>query len=225
MKHLLSKLRSFPLATRALPFLLFAGLTSCQGQFGPESAYWIYFAKSLFGAAMLAVIWRSIDELRWTISLEAVLVGAGVIVIWIGIDPFYPKLPMLNKVSVHWNPPAQFGEGSVLAFFFIVARIAGASLVVPPLEELFYRSFVYRYIVNQNATAVPLRQFHGGAFFITAIIFGFAHREWLAGIICGCAYQWLVLRRGHLGDAITAHAISNLLLGLWVVYKGAWEFW
>ena len=62
-------------------------------------------------------------------------------------------------------------------------------------------------------------------YFGQSIIFGVVHREWLAGILCGAAYQWLVLRRGHLGDAMTAHAISNLLLGIWVAYKGAWHFW
>jgi CAAX prenyl protease-like protein len=63
------------------------------------------------------------------------------------------------------------------------------------------------------------------SFLVTSLIFGLSHREWLAGILCGFSYQWLVIRKGHLGDAVTAHAISNLLLGLWVVYQGAWKFW
>ena len=96
---------------------------------------------------------------------------------------------------------------------------------MPPIEEMFYRSFLYRYIIKPEFEKVSLQTRHWGAFIITSVLFGFVHREWLAGILCGAAYQWLVLRRGHLGDAMTAHAISNLLLGLWVAYQGAWKFW
>ena len=145
-----------------------------------------------------------------------------VIVVWIALDPFYKKFVDAGKP---WNPHVEFGQGSALAWFFVVARILGSSLVVPGIEEMFYRSFLYRYIIGQDFEKVSLRKFHLPAFAITSILFGLVHREWLAGIFCGCAYQWLVLRKGHLGDAMTAHAISNLLLGLWDVYKDAWIFW
>ena len=96
---------------------------------------------------------------------------------------------------------------------------------MPPLEETFYRSFVYRYLARQNFLSVPLNQFLPFPFFTTAIIFGISHNEWLAGILCGMAYQWLVLRKNRLGDAMTAHAITNFLLGIWIVWQGAWRFW
>jgi CAAX prenyl protease-like protein len=57
------------------------------------------------------------------------------------------------------------------------------------------------------------------------VIFGFEHTQWLAGILCGFAYQGLVCRKKRLGDALTAHAITNGLLGLWIIWKGAWQFW
>jgi hypothetical protein len=104
-------------------------------------------------------------------------------------------------------------------------RIAGSTLVVPPLEEVFYRSFLYRYIARPNFLSVPLNHFLPLPFLVTAAVFGFSHNEWLAGILCGAAYQWLVIRKNRLGDAMTAHAITNFLLGLWVVWRGAWHFW
>ena len=60
---------------------------------------------------------------------------------------------------------------------------------------------------------------------VTPTLFGFEHSQWLAGILCGFAYQGLVIWKQRLGDAVTAHAITNLLLGLWVVWRGAWQFW
>jgi CAAX prenyl protease-like protein len=73
---------------------------------------------------------------------------------------------------------------------------------------------------------MPLRQFHPTSFIVVSAIFGLLHYEWLAGIICGMAYQGLVIRKNRLGDAMTAHAITNFLLGVWVVWKGgsAWKF-
>ena len=222
MAGLLSKLKGSPLWIRVLPFLIFVTLTSAQAWFGEAGKYWIYIGKSILGAVMLIAIWPSVKELRWTVSLEAIAVGVLVIVVWIGIDPYYPKLVHPDKP---WNPNAQFGTGSGLAWLFTVGRILGSSLVVPGMEEMFYRSFLYRYIIQPDFEKVPLTRFHRVSFLATSTLFGFVHREWLAGIFCGCAYQWLVFRKGHLGDAMTAHAISNLLLGLWIVYKGAWLFW
>ena len=219
---MIEKLRGNPMLARVAPFVIFAALTALQGQFGEASKYWIYLGKTLVGVWLLWAIWPVIPEMRWKISWEAIVVGILVFVMWVGIDPFYPKLINADKP---WNPHLQFGEGTPLAWTVIIGRILGSTLVVPPLEEMFYRSFVYRYIIKADFDQVPLTKFHAPAFFITSIVFGFVHREWLAGILCGMAYQWLVLRKGRLGEAMTAHAITNLLLGIYVAYQGAWHFW
>ncbi|MGZ8938817.1 MAG: CAAX prenyl protease-related protein [Limisphaerales bacterium] len=223
MSAIKTKLRSTPLIVRVAPYIIFVALTALQGKFGEASKYWFYLAKTLVGVWLIWVMLPAVKEMRWSFSIEAVLVGVGVIVVWIALDPYYPKLPM--AAGTPWNPHGQFGAGSALAWLFIITRLLGSTLVVPMIEETFFRSFLYRYIVKPNFEEVSLKLFHLGAFLITSVLFGLIHREWLAGILCGMAYQWLVLRKGHLGDAITAHAISNLLLGAWVVYKGAWQFW
>ena len=222
MNALVEKLRSTPVIARVAPYFIFVGLTALQGQFGENSKYWFYFLKSLVGIWLLWAVWPVVKEMRWTFSFEAVAVGVLVIVVWIGIDKWYPKLVQGGEP---WNPHTAFGAGSGLAWFFITVRILGSTLVVPPIEEAFFRSFLYRYVLKEKFEEVSLKYYHFVPLIITSLLFAFIHREWLAGIFCGIAYQWLVIRRGHLGDAMTAHAISNLLLGLWVVYKGAWEFW
>jgi uncharacterized protein len=90
---------------------------------------------------------------------------------------------------------------------------------------VFYRSFVYRYVASQNFLAVPMNRFLPLPFLATIGLFGLSHNEWLAGIICGAAYQWLVIRKNRLGDAMTAHAITNFLLGAYIVAYGKWYFW
>ena len=222
MRLLKNFFSSSPAVGRVAPFVVFLALTFCQGKFGAASAYWFYFAKTLVGAWLLWEMRPFVSEMRWAFSWEAVVVGVGIFAVWVGLDPFYPHL---MKGGSTGNPGEQFGEGSALAWFFIAVHILGMTFIVPPLEEVFYRSFVYRYLANQNFLSVPLNKFLPWPFLATAAVFGISHNEWLAGILCGAAFQWLVLRKNRLGDAMTAHAITNFLLGVWIVWRGAWNFW
>ena len=227
---MVSKITRSPALVRIAPFAIFLGLTFLQDRFGESARYWIYLAKTLAGAAMLCVFWRHIEELKWRFSWEAVLIGIAVFVMWVGLDELLvrlglPAYPKMKTSGASWNPNAAFGDASVLAWFFIIIRIVGSTLVVPPLEEVFYRSFVYRFLAGKDFLSIPLGKFFAMPFFVTSILFGLEHREWLAGILCGFAYQGLVIRKNRLGEAITAHAITNFLLGIWVVWRGAWQFW
>jgi CAAX prenyl protease-like protein len=219
---LLDKIRNSPALVRAVPFVLFVGLTALQGQFGEASRYWVYLGKTVVGIWFVWLMRPHVSEMRWAFSWEAMVVGIAVCVMWVGIDAWYPKI---GKAAGGWNPNAQFGPGSALAWLCIVGRILGSSIIVPPLEEVFYRSFLYRYIIKPDFLSVSLGTFNAVAFIVTAVIFGFSHYEWLAGILCAFAYQGLVIRKKRLGDAMFAHGITNFLLGVWVVWKGAWNFW
>ena len=222
MRLLKKKFAGSPAFARVAPFVFFLALTFGQGRFGAASAYWFYFAKTLAGVWLIWEMRPFVAEMRWTFSWEAVAVGVGIFAVWVGLDPFYPHL---LKNSAPWNPSATFAENSALAWLMIGIRLFGSTFVVPPLEEVFYRSFLYRYVARQDFLSVPLNRFLPLPFLATVAVFGFSHNEWLAGILCGAAYQWLVLRKNRLGDAMSAHAITNFLLGAWVVWRGAWNFW
>ena len=215
------KLSGSPLAIRAVPFAIFVLLTAAPGRLGAESAYWFYFAKTLAGAGMIFALRPFIAEMRWAVSWEAIMIGVGIFALWVGLDPYFPHW-MKSEPS---NPLSQFSGRPALAWFFISVHVLGMTLVVPPLEEVFYRSFLYRFIAAKDFMAVPLNRFLPLPFLVTTAAFGFEHSQWLSGILCGAAYQWLVLRKNRLGDAMTAHAVTNFLLGIWVVLRGAWNFW
>ena len=232
-----------PVAARVVPFFVFVLLTAAQGKADAASAYWIYLAKTLVGAWCIFEVRPLVAEMKWDLSWEAVAVGAGIFAVWVGADRFYPHthdllqdhlFPFFKKIglgflasasqpAIPWNPHALFGKP--LAGLFILTRILGSTWIVPPLEEVFFRSFLYRYIATVDFQSVPLNQFLPLPFAVTALVFGFEHDQWLAGILCGMAYQWLVLRKNRLGDAMTAHALTNFLLGVWVVLRGEWNFW
>ena len=223
MRLLRKKFEGSPEYARVAPFAIFVLLTALQGQFGEESRYWIYLLKTLVGAWLIWEMRPFVQEMRWRVSWESIVVGIAVCAIWVGLDSLYPRLSKAEEV---WNPLKQFGQGSLVGWFYVGVRVIGSSIVVPPLEEVFYRSFLYRYFVKLDFLAMPLGQFHALSFVITSVIFGLMHPDrWLAGILCGLAYQWLAIRKNRLGDAMTAHGVTNFLLGIWVLWKGAWSFW
>jgi CAAX prenyl protease-like protein len=220
-----------PLGIRVVPFVVFLLLTWLQGKFGEASRYWLYLAKTLVGAGMIWAVWPRISEMRWRWSRDAVLAGVGVFLLWISLDTLiqwcgitaaFHRLP--GPVNA-WNPFVQFGENSTIAWLMVVVRLIGVTWVVPPLEEVFYRSLVYRYLIRDHFESVPLDQFDARSFFFTSLVFSLTHGEWLAALLCGFVYQGLVIRKGRIGDAMVAHALTNLLLGMWVLGRGAWQFW
>jgi len=231
MNSLTRLLTQTPARARVAPFVAFLVLTFVQPQFGDTGRYWLYLAKTLLGAWMIWSVRGVVTEMRWRLSFPAVLAGVLVAVLWVGLDELLVRLgwsnsyPKLKLSGAAWNPHVQFGQGSALTWFFLIVRILGSSLVVPPLEEVFFRSFLYRYLARVDFQSVRLGEFLWMPLVVTSVIFGFEHREWLAGIVCGFVYQGLVCWKKRLGDAMTAHAITNFLLGLWVVWQGAWHYW
>ncbi len=222
MNFLRTKYASAPEYPRVFPFAVLVLLTFCE-EIGGSAKFWFYVIKTVVVAWMLWEARPFARELSWNISLEAVLVGAAIFGVWVSLDGYYPRIVKLGQ---GWNPHDQFGTNSTVAWFFALAHLAGSSIVVPPAEELFYRSFLYRYFVKTDFEKMPLGQFHPLSFAVTSILFGIVHPDrWVAGILCGLAYQWLVVRNNRIGDAITAHAITNFLLGIWVIWRWAWNFW
>lgn len=213
----------FAWLVRIVPFVVFAALTLAQGLFGETGGYWIYALKTVIGALLIWLVWPYVKEMRWNFSWEAIAAGIAVFLVWVGLDGLYP--PVFGERAAAFNPLKSYGEEGAAAWIFIAVRVLGSSLVVPMLEEVFYRSFLYRFFVKSDFLGVPLNSFNWTAFIIVGAGFGFSHFEWLPGILCAFAYQGLVIRKGRLGDAITAHAITNFLLGLWVVWRPAYQFW
>jgi CAAX prenyl protease-like protein len=212
---------------RVAPLFIFLLIPLAGGLLGADGKFWVYLAKTLVGVWLIVEMRKVVPEMRWALSWEAVVVGVLVCVLWVGLDPYYPMNNVIMKPTPgdEWNPAERFGAGTAMAWFFIAVRILGSSLVVPPLEEVFYRSFLYRKFIKDDFMQVPFGYFAGASFMAVSVLFGLMHYQWLPGILCGMLYLGLVIRKKRLGDAMTAHAVTNFLLGIWVVWKGAWQFW
>jgi CAAX prenyl protease-like protein len=225
MSFLRDKLKTSPIHARVVPYALIVVLTFVQDGYAGPLRYWLYLLKMLAGVWCIWEMRSLVPEMKWAFSWEAVVVGVGVFVVWVGLDPFYPKSQLMFKAGDPWNPLKQFGDGAALGWFFVAVRTVGSALVVPPIEEVFYRSFLYRYLVKTDFRSMPFKRVHWLSLIVTSSFFGFVHYQWLPGVLCGMAFQWLAIRKDRLGDAMTAHAITNFLLGVWVAWQGAWNFW
>lgn len=109
--------------------------------------------------------------------------------------------------------------------FLIGTRLMGAAVVVPIMEELFWRSFLLRYIINPDIERVSIGRFSWGSFLIGSVLFGLEHHYIIAGIMAGAAYSLLLYRTRSLLQCILAHAITNFALGVYVLQTARWEFW
>jgi CAAX prenyl protease-like protein len=225
MTALGTKLQTSAIHARVVPYVLIVVFTVIQDSFEGPARYWLYLAKMLLGLWCIWEMRSLVPEMRWAVSWEAIVTGILVFLIWVFLDPFYPKFGLLFKEGAPWNPFKMFGPSSALGWFFILVRTLGSALIVPPIEESFYRSFLYRYFVRLDFTSMPFNRFHWLSLIVTSLLFGLAHYQWLAGVLCGLFFQALVIRKNRLGDAMAAHAITNFLLGVWVVWQDAWIFW
>ncbi|HEY6549025.1 MAG TPA: CAAX prenyl protease-related protein [Vicinamibacteria bacterium] len=208
-----------------LPFGLYLAFLGLQGRFSPDSLVWLYPLKTLVVAGALLAFRKSYVELRPSFSLLAVAVGALAIGIWIAIDPFYPGLSRLlgSDSPTPFDPTSIASPGARLTF--LVFRVLGAVLVVPLMEELFWRGFLARWLVKDDFQSVPVGTFTPFAFGATVVLFGLEHEQWLAGLICGALYNGLLYRTKSLTDCVVAHATSNALLAAWVLTRGDFKFW
>ena len=169
MNSFREKMRASPIYARVAPFVIFVLLTVAQSMFGEAGQYWVYLGKSLVGAWLIWEMWDLVPEMRWNINTEAIAIGIGVLIMWIGIDCLYTHMGSDAKPP---NPFQQFGEHSPLAWIYVVGHILGATLVVPPLEGVFFRSFLYRYFVRTDFLNMPFNRFHPTSFIVTSVIFG-----------------------------------------------------
>ena len=213
---------------RCLPFALYMILLALRGYL-PDSATldtrWIYGLSVLMVGAALAGHWREYGELarqNLPTAREAalsVVVGLVVFVLWIRLDAPWMQL---TEPTASFLPLKLDGQ---LIWPLVVLRWIGAALIVPVMEELFWRSFLMRWIEHPVFQGVDPQRVGLKAIVLSTFVFMLAHTLWLAAIIAGLAYAWLYRRTGKLWTAVIAHAVTNGMLGIWVVQTGQWQFW
>ncbi len=213
---------------RILPFGLFMLLLALRGAVAGNAgidARWIYGLNVLLVGGLLLWLRREYGELVRQLApntrelLLAIAVGFIVFVLWISLDAPWMAL---GEPTASFVPVDAAGQ---LIWPLVAVRWIGATLVVPVMEELFWRSFLMRWVDNVRFEAVMPQRTTLKAIVLSTFVFTLAHTLWLAAAIAGLAYAWLYVRTGKLWVPIVAHAVTNGVLGVWVVATGNWAFW
>jgi CAAX prenyl protease-like protein len=209
-----------------LPFAVWMALMSLLPQTAAAYAWrtLFTFAALMWAASVLKPVWRAKPQ-AW---LWGTIGGCAVAAFWIFPEntafyrtwllwPFGSEKPAAAEPSPY-NP-------AVCGWFLTLVKVVGSAFVIAPVEELFFRSFLYRRLQARDWRAVPLARFDGPAFCWMVALFCLEHPpRFVVAAACAAVYGWLAVRQGTLA-AVVAHVVTNLLLALHVVCRGAWHFW
>lgn len=205
-------------------FLVFLGIRA----YTPFGLEWEYPVRFVVVAALLLVFSRKVIKIRPLRPIPSILVGVAVFSVWIAPDLIW------NGYRTHWlfqNPLTGAARSSIpeaarANIILLMFRIAGTALLVPIMEELFWRAWLMRYLVEPDFEKVRLGTYTALSFWLTALLFASEHGPyWEVGLAAGILYNWWMLRSRSLADCILAHAVTNALLAAFVLGAGRWEYW
>jgi uncharacterized protein len=153
-------------------------------------------------------------------------VGLGLLVtlLWVGLDGWYPIYGDVGS-RASFNPNTL--ASPLARWTFLAFRMLGLVLIVPLFEELFWRSFVIRWIIDpDHFQNVPMGRVTPMAGVITAALFAVEHpAEWLPALLTGALWAWLLHHTKSVSACFISHAVANLGLGIYVLTTGSWKFW
>jgi len=208
--------RASNVAAYLVPFLciLAAGMISraTSGTFE-----WFYGLRFCAAVVALWVFRRVYSRLDWSFGWFALIAGAAIFGLWIALD-------RMSGTHATAMPPALAAAPVAERFAWIAVRLLAAVVTVPIAEELAFRGFLLRRFVAADFEAVSLRTFTWFSLIASSVLFGLMHGDrWLAGVAAGMVYGAVLLRRGKMGDAVAAHASTNLLLAAYVLIFNQWH--
>jgi len=201
-----------------IPFVLFVVLTEVQ-RLVPGGAVWIYPTKAVLVVLALVALRRWLVPEGGASLPAAVGTGLVVLVLWILPEGLYPRLGAVAP----FDPFQALPRGQ--AYLWIAVRLIGAAVIVPIVEEFFWRGFLIRWLVRADFRGVALGTFTWYSFLATSVLFAVEHDRWLVGLMAGVAYNLLYYRTRSLKACIVSHAVTNLGLGVYVLATAQWRFW
>ncbi len=217
-----------PAIPYVVPFAIFLALLSVSEYLHSWFGSWEYPARVAVLAAVLWIFSRDVIDLRVVRWLGTITVGVAVFAIWVAPDMLIPgyRDHWLFQNSITGSLKSSLPQDLRQDTWVLVFRTIRAAVIVPIVEELFWRAWLMRWLVNPNFQSVPLGAYTASSMWISAILFASEHGPyWEVGLLAGLAYNFWMVRTKSLGDCILAHSVTNLVLSLFVIFGGHWEYW
>ncbi len=216
----------YPWLPYIAPMFAFLLLTAADGAVD-KSLYPIAYSLKIAIVVLVVIACRSSwRDLKPRPSLSAILAAIvlGVIVAagWVLLDGHYPEISLLGKRTGY--DPSLLKPMARAAF--LATRFFGLVMVVPLIEELFWRSFLIRWLIEPDFQNVPVGKVTRIAAALTSVGFAIGHPEWLPGLLTGLIWAGLLAWSKSVSACVISHAVANLALGIYVVKTGgeAWKF-
>jgi hypothetical protein len=187
-----------------------------------------YIIKTFAAALLIILFWKRYTPIRWNYWWLGILLGIVGVVQWIGMERlllhYFPNYPRVGGTP--FDPHEAFKYAGNM-WTFIAIRWAGAALVVPFMEELFWRDFLWRTIAAPaDFKLAKLGEWDRGVpLLIVTLVFCSVHVEWMTAIVWGLMIGALLILTRSLGACIIMHAVTNFLLGAYVLWTNDWKFW
>lgn len=218
----------YPSLPYVAPFATFVGLLLLAPHLSVNPRA-LAVARVALLAGVLWVFSRKVISLRAPHWLTSISLGVGVFALWVAPDVFLPS----------WRGSWLFSNGltgrieGVLPVaarddnLILVLRCIRAVILVPVIEELFWRAWLPRWVDSrEDFRQVRLGRYTLASFWLTALLFASEHGAmWDVGLAAGVLYNWWMRRTRTLGDLILAHAVTNACLSAYVLSRGRWEYW
>ncbi len=208
-----------------VPMVAFMALTVLEGQATGLGYPILYTLKAVVVTVTLIMsrrVWKEIQFDR-KMLLTGIVVGALGYIEWIYVDRYTPHFKFLGS-RTGFNPTHEIPVAAA-RYLFLTIRFYGLVVMVPLMEEIFWRSFLLRWITDPEFSRVKLGDYSLSAFFAVAGVFAAAHPEWLAAAIYAMAMGLLLKKTRSLFACIVAHGVTNLLLGIYVMQTHSWTLW
>lgn len=218
------------LAAYTLPMLSFVALLALNVSFKKidngfwlgSAEYWIYPLQTILCGGLILWFRREYQWHRLARAGFAAAVAVIVFLIWISPQALFRFSPRL----IGFNPEVFAGQAPIY-WFTIAFRFLRLVVVVPLVEEIFWRGFLLRYLISEDFEGVSFGKFSWLSFTAVTVLFAFSHSkaDWPAALLTGALYNLVAYRTKSLSSCVLTHALTNLLLGLWIMKTRQWGFW
>jgi hypothetical protein len=216
-----------PTAAYVAPFLVFIAMMALERIVPPNQ--WLYPVRFALVTLTILTVSRRYITLRPSNPLGSVAIGILVFVIWVAPDVLFGpgyRHHWLFENSLTGEALSTVSPALRRNVPFIAMRMVSCAALVPILEELFWRGWLMRWLIDKDFEHVPLGMYAPSAFWMVAVLFASEHGPyWEVGLIAGIVYNWWMVRRRNLADCIWAHAVTNGILSVYVLVTGKWEYW
>lgn len=218
----------YPSVAYIAPFGIFLAFLALDRAV-PWGAEWLYPIRVIVVTALLLVSSEQVLDFRVRNAFGSILLGAAVFAIWIAPDLLWPgyRSHWLFTNSMLGEVKSSVPSAARSNLLFLIFRSIGCVLLVPVIEELFWRGWLARWIIDgDDFRRLPLGAYTPLSFWVGSLLFASEHGPfWDVGLIAGVAYNWWMIRTKSLANCILTHAVTNGCLTVYILMTGQWQYW